>query len=59
MPLTKVSKFSRFNVAACMKERCLATEMLAKQYKELIAKKHKLARLDQKVGLIVKLLYYY
>jgi hypothetical protein len=36
-----------------MKEHCLATEKLAKQNKELIAKKQKLARLDQKVGLIV------
>jgi hypothetical protein len=53
MPLTKASKFSRFNVAAYMKEHCLATETLAKQNKELIAKKQKLARLDQKVGLIV------
>ncbi|CAB4024427.1 Hypothetical predicted protein, partial [Paramuricea clavata] len=33
------SKYSRFNVAAYMKERRLATETLAKQNKELIAKK--------------------
>jgi hypothetical protein len=53
MLLTKASKYSGVNVAAYMKEHRLATETLAKQNKELIAKKQKLARLDQKVGLIV------
>lgn len=53
MPLPKASKFNRFNVAAYMKERRLSTESFAKQQKDLNAKKQKLARLDQKVGLIV------
>ena len=53
MPLPKGSKFNRFNVAAYMKERRLSSETEAKQNKNLAARKQRLTRLEQKVGLIV------